>query len=232
MKIIAFTGMPFSGKSVAVAIAKGLNIPIIRMGDLVWEEVEKQGLPINSETVGRTANSMREMYGKEIWAKKTIDKIKSENIDDVLIIDGVRSCEEIDLFKKTLGGDFILIAIHTPEDIRYERALLRNRVDDIVLFKPLTLGEVEQIMGLLTRDLSKRLEARQVNVEITPAARRFIAEKGYDPVYGARPLRRYSQRELETRSGRSLIAGDVPEGAIIMVDLKNDALEVSHVTPS
>ena len=85
-----------------------------------------------------------------------------------------------------------------------------NRVDDIVLFKPLTLPEVEQIVGLMTNNLSKRLEERRVKVEITETARRFIAESGYDPVYGARPLRRYIQRELETRIGRALIAGDVP----------------------
>ena len=72
-----------------------------------------------------------------------------------------------------------------------------NRVDDIVLFKPLTLSEVEQIVGLLTKDLSRRLEERNVKVEIADDARKFIAESGYDPVYGARPLRRYLQRELE-----------------------------------
>jgi ATP-dependent Clp protease ATP-binding subunit ClpB len=103
-----------------------------------------------------------------------------------------------------------------------------NRVDDIVLFKPLTLEEVEKIVGLLTRDLSKRLEGRNVKVQITDAAVKFIAKSGYDPVYGARPLRRYIQRELETRIGRALIAGDVPEGATISVDLKNNALTVSH----
>ena len=103
-----------------------------------------------------------------------------------------------------------------------------NRVDDIVLFKPLTLQEVEQIVGLLTKDLSNRLEERQAGIEITEAARKFIARSGYDPVYGARPLRRYIQRELETRIGRALIAGDVPEGAIIKVDLKDDRLDVSY----
>jgi ATP-dependent Clp protease ATP-binding subunit ClpB len=107
-----------------------------------------------------------------------------------------------------------------------------NRVDDIVLFKPLTLQEVEQIVGLMTKDLSKRLEERHVKVEITEAARRFIAESGYDPVYGARPLRRYIQRELETRIGRALIAGDVPEGNVIRIDLKDHEIDVSHCSPN
>jgi len=132
MKIIAFTGMPFSGKSVAVTIAKDMKIPVIRMGDMVWDEVKKRGLPINSETVGEIANDMRKTYGKDIWAKKTIEKIVLENIDDVLIIDGVRNSEEIDIFKNKLGADFKLIAIQTPDDIRHERAMLRKRMDDTV----------------------------------------------------------------------------------------------------
>jgi ATP-dependent Clp protease ATP-binding subunit ClpB len=103
-----------------------------------------------------------------------------------------------------------------------------NRVDDIVLFKPLTLDEVEQIVGLLTKDLSRRLEERNINVEIAGAARKFIAKSGYDPVYGARPLRRYLQRELETRIGRALIAGDVLDGATLRVDLKNDELVINY----
>jgi len=103
-----------------------------------------------------------------------------------------------------------------------------NRVDDIVLFKPLTLEEVKQIVTLMTQDLSRRLEDRNVRVQITDAAREFIAQSGYDPVYGARPLRRYIQRELETRIGRALVAGDIPEGAVITVDVQNDALTVSH----
>lgn len=103
-----------------------------------------------------------------------------------------------------------------------------NRVDDIVLFKPLTLQEVEQIVALLTKDLAKRLQERRVTINITDRALKFIAASGYDPVYGARPLRRYMQRELETRIGRSLIQGDVLEGSVITVDVQDDALEVTH----
>ena len=103
-----------------------------------------------------------------------------------------------------------------------------NRVDDIVLFKPLTLDEVEQIVALLTQDLSRRLAERQINIEISDAARHFIAETGYDPVYGARPLRRYIQRELETRIGRALIAGDVSDGASLRVVLKDGELSIRY----
>ncbi len=121
--------MPFSGKSVAVSIAKEQNIPVIRMGDIVWEEVKKQGLPLNSRTVGKIANDMREQKGGGIWAKKTIEKITLSDIN-VLVIDGVRNKEEVTLFKKELGDDFQLVAIKTSDKLRYERALQRNRIDD------------------------------------------------------------------------------------------------------
>ena len=78
MKIIAFAGMPFSGKSEAVRIAKEKNIPVIRMGDMVWDEVKKRGLELNDKNVGTIANEMRQKHGKDIWAKKTIERVKSK----------------------------------------------------------------------------------------------------------------------------------------------------------
>jgi len=103
-----------------------------------------------------------------------------------------------------------------------------NRIDDVVVFKPLTLGEVEQIVTLLINDLAARLSERRIRIEVSDEARRFIAEKGYDPVYGARPLRRYIQRDLETRVGRALIAGDMSDGATVRVDVNNGELCVEH----
>ncbi len=102
-----------------------------------------------------------------------------------------------------------------------------NRVDDIVIFKPLTLNEVEQIVVLLTRELSKRLQNQRISLEITDEACKFIAKSGYDPVYGARPLKRYIQREIETRIGRELIAGDIMEGSVIHLDVENGKIQVN-----
>jgi len=103
-----------------------------------------------------------------------------------------------------------------------------NRVDDIVLFKPLTLNEIKKIIDLQTLDLGRRLKDRRIELEITDPARDFIAEAGYDPVYGARPLKRYIQHELETRIGRALLTGLIPEGARIVVDVRNGELVVTH----
>ena len=93
-----------------------------------------------------------------------------------------------------------------------------NRVDDIVLFKPLRVEEIEQIVGLLAATLQKRLEGMGMALEITPAACAFIAREGYDPVYGARPLKRFISREVETPVARLLIAQGLSEGAKITVD--------------
>ena len=107
-----------------------------------------------------------------------------------------------------------------------------NRIDDIVLFKVLTLDEIKAIVGLLIVDLRKRLASRRIELELTEAAAEFIAKNAYDPVYGARPLKRYLQHQLETRIGRALIAGDIRDGATLTVDLQGDELTVIHVNPA
>ena len=130
MKIIAFTGMPFSGKSESVKIAKEQNIPIIRMGDIVWDETKKQNLELNDQNVGIIANNMRINYGMDIWAKKTIEKIKKIKKIKILVIDGVRNLQEVETFKRELDKDFLLVAIHVSDNLRYQRAMNRNRKDD------------------------------------------------------------------------------------------------------
>jgi ATP-dependent Clp protease ATP-binding subunit ClpB len=98
-----------------------------------------------------------------------------------------------------------------------------NRVDDVVLFKPLTLPEIEKVVDLLVADLRHRLADRQLSLKLTEAARRHVAAEGFDPVYGARPLRRHLQREVESRIGRALLAGDVADGSTVIVDYTDDA---------
>jgi ATP-dependent Clp protease ATP-binding subunit ClpB len=106
-----------------------------------------------------------------------------------------------------------------------------NRVDDIVLFKPLTLPEIERIVDLQTEDLRRRLTDRGVRLELTEPARQFVARTGYDPVYGARPLKRFLQHELESKIARSLIGGQVTDGSVVRVDVKGGALAVEIEAP-
>lgn len=99
-----------------------------------------------------------------------------------------------------------------------------NHVDETILFKPLTLEEMTSIVDLLMVDLNKRLAERQVTVKLDPKAKEWVAEKGYDPVFGARPLKRYLQRNLETKLARALIAGEIGEGAAITFTIEGDEL--------
>ncbi len=101
-----------------------------------------------------------------------------------------------------------------------------NRVDDIVLFRRLTLPQIEKIVDLQIEDLRSRLAERGTSIELTEEARLLIAEHGYDPVYGARPLRRYLAHELETRIGRALLSGELHDGAVIRVDVRDGELDV------
>ena len=106
-----------------------------------------------------------------------------------------------------------------------------NRVDEIVLFTPLTLAEIERIVDLQIEDVRRRLADRHLTLELTDEARAFIAREGYDAVYGARPLKRFIQREVETRIGRALLAGDVRDGATISLDVWGDELSIRWENP-
>ncbi|MFM1849020.1 MAG: ATP-dependent chaperone ClpB [Pseudomonadota bacterium] len=107
-----------------------------------------------------------------------------------------------------------------------------NRIDEIVLFKPLTLMEITKIVDLQIADVAKRLRDRNISLEISSEAKEYVAKAGYDPVYGARPLKRYIQRQLETRIGRALLANEIAEGAGIKVALKSGELVVEPVLGS
>jgi len=130
MKILAFTGMPFSGKSVAVELAKDHGIPVIRMGDMIWEEAKNQGLELNDENVGMIANQMRKEHGMDIWARRTLEKMESMDKEQIAVIDGVRNNEEIETFKQELNGDFVVVAIKASTETRHQRAMNRGRRDD------------------------------------------------------------------------------------------------------
>jgi ATP-dependent Clp protease ATP-binding subunit ClpB len=114
----------------------------------------------------------------------------------------------------------------------YFRPEFLNRLDEIVLFKPLTLAEIERIVDLMLGDVRSRLADRQMKLEVSEGAGHFIAEQGFDPVYGARPLRRFIARQVETPIGRVMLAGDVRDGAVIRVDYTDGELAVSYDNPS
>lgn len=103
-----------------------------------------------------------------------------------------------------------------------------NRIDDTIMFKPLTLADVQQIVVKLIAHLAHRLHEQQLDLTITPAAQAWIAQKGYLPAYGARPLQRFITNYVETPLARLLIAGDIPVNSLITIDVVDDQLAFSH----
>ncbi len=97
-----------------------------------------------------------------------------------------------------------------------------NRLDDTILFKPLTLEHITEIIGLLLEDLNRRLKDRKIEVGLDESARQWFAEKGYDPIYGARPLRRLLQKQIENALARGIISGEIREGSFVQFSVEAD----------
>ena len=149
------------------------------------------------------------------------------------------------IMTSNLGSDILLDSIGADGRISKEadeavHALLRrtfrpeflNRIDETVLFTPLSKEQISSIVDLLLEHLQHRLSDRQIRISLTDAARRYVIDNGYDPAYGARPLRRYLQSKVETLVGRMLIAEDVPHGAAITVDLGANGLTAAVQSPA
>jgi ATP-dependent Clp protease ATP-binding subunit ClpB len=97
-----------------------------------------------------------------------------------------------------------------------------NRLDDIVIFSPLSEADLGQIVSLYVDRLERRLSERRLQLAVTPDARAWLAERGYDPLYGARPLRRLMQHEIDDKLARALLGGDIRDGDTVRVDLQPD----------
>lgn len=155
-------------------------------------------------------------HGRTVDFKNTII-IMTSNIGSSYLLEGITGEGEItDSTREKVMRD--LRTHFRPEFL--------NRIDDIVLFKPLTTAEIGQIIELLINDLRKRLEDRRISLELTRAAKEYIAKEGYDPVFGARPLKRFLQRNLETLIARALIGGEIMDGAELIVDFMDNELKL------
>ena len=143
------------------------------------------------------------------------------------------------IMTSNIGSSYLLEGIDEKGDIRPEcekqvmgdlRAHFRpeflNRLDEIILFKPLTKDNIGHIVDLMMADVNKRLEDKELSIELTDAAKAYIVENGYDPVYGARPLKRYLQKNVETMVARYILGGDVHAGSVMVVDRDGDGLTI------
>ena len=143
------------------------------------------------------------------------------------------------IMTSNIGSSYLLGGIDEKGDIRPEcekqvmgdlRAHFRpeflNRLDEIILFKPLTKDNIGHIVDLMMADVNKRLEDKELTIELTDAAKAYIVEHGYDPVYGARPLKRFLQKNVETMVARYILGGDVHAGSVMVVDRDGDGLTI------
>ena len=141
------------------------------------------------------------------------------------------------IMTSNIGANYLLEGIQEDGTIKPEaeelvtndlRAHFRpeflNRLDEIIMFKPLTKDNIGGIIRLIIADLNRRLEDKQLLVELTPEAERFVVENAYDPVYGARPLKRYVQKYVETLSAKLILADEVGMGDTILIDVEDGAL--------
>ena len=145
------------------------------------------------------------------------------------------------ILTSNLGSSAILEGIDEQGHIRDEareqvRALLRrqfrpeflNRLDDIVFYKSLTKEETGRIVDLLIEQLGRRLADKRLDIRLTPSAKEYVIQRGYDPVYGARPLKRFLQNRVETLVARQIVAGSVHPGGTLVVDTDGDGLKVTE----
>ncbi len=144
------------------------------------------------------------------------------------------------IMTSNIGSPYLLEGIEENGEIKQEareaverdlRAHFRpeflNRLDEMIMFKPLTKENIGGIVELLMADLNKRLKDQELSIELTKAAKDYIIEGGYDPVYGARPLKRYVQKYVETLTAKLILAGNISAGSRIVIDVENDEL-VAH----
>ena len=154
--------------------------------------------------------------GRTIDFQNTI-LILTSNLGSQYLLDGIDANGEISQEAKD-QVDQLLKRSFRPEFL--------NRLDEIVYYKPLTKENITSIVDLLIGSLNKRLADKQLTVELTPAAKTYVIDNGYDPLYGARPLRRFLQHTVETLVGRKMIADEVLPGTTLVVDCENDQLVV------
>ena len=189
---------------------------------VLFDEIEKAHADVfNTLLQVLDDGRMTDAQGRTVDFRNTVI-IMTSNIGAPYLVDGVTADGEITADAR----DAVLAELR-----RHFRPEFLNRIDDIVLFKPLTEPEIERIVDLMLEGLRARLAEQRITLEVTGDARRYLAEQGYDPVYGARPLRRFIAREVETRIGRALLAGEARDDAVVLVGLDAGRLAVTYENP-
>ncbi|MDO5423486.1 MAG: ATP-dependent chaperone ClpB [Eubacteriales bacterium] len=187
---------------------------------VLFDEVEKAHPDVFNVLLqvlddGRITDSQ----GRTVDFKNTI-LIMTSNIGSSYLLDGIQENGEISQESEEL----------VMRDLRASfRPEFLNRLDEIILFKPLTKENIGNIVDLMMADLNRRLKDQEITLELTPAAKDFIIEGGYDPVYGARPLKRYLQKHVETLAAKEILSGEILEGDVILLNVFNGELVAERI---
>jgi ATP-dependent Clp protease ATP-binding subunit ClpB len=188
---------------------------------VLFDEIEKAHADVfNALLQILDDGRLTDAQGRTVNFRNTVI-IMTSNIGSLYLLEGIEGGEIPEDVRARVMGD--LRAHFRPEFL--------NRVDETILFKPLTLEEIEQIVDLQLDELRRRLSDRRLDLTLTEDARVLIAKEGYDPVYGARPLRRFIQREVETKIGRALLSGEIADGSTIELDVDGEELTVRWRAP-
>jgi ATP-dependent Clp protease ATP-binding subunit ClpB len=185
---------------------------------ILFDEIEKAHPDVFNVLLqvlddGRLTDSQ----GRTVDFKNTVI-IMTSNIGSRYLLEGVQGDAIPDSVRESVMAE--LRKSFRPEFL--------NRIDETILFKPLTLEEITKIVDLLLVDLNKRLADRRVTIKLDKKAHEWAAERGYDPVFGARPLKRFLQRNIETKLARSLISGNIAEGCTVTFHVKDNELVVEN----
>ena len=180
---------------------------------VLFDEVEKAHPDVFNVLLqvlddGRITDSQ----GRTVDFKNTI-LILTSNIGSQYLLEGIDSSGQIRPEAET--------AVMNDLRVHFRPEFL-NRLDEVILFKPLTKDNISRIVDLCVADLNKRLSDRELSIELTDSAKSFITERGYDPVYGARPLKRYLQKHVETLAAKLILGDGVREGNTIVIDVAED----------
>jgi len=186
---------------------------------LLFDEIEKAHADVFNVMLqilddGRVTDSQ----GRTVDFKNTVI-IMTSNIGSQHLLEGVVGTEIPESVEESVLAE--LRAHFRPEFL--------NRVDETVIFKPLTLEEIEKIVTLLLAELNKTLADRRITVSLDGDAVAWIAEKGFDPVYGARPLKRFMQRSIQSSLARAIIEGEVQDGREVVYSLEGDDLKLVRI---
>lgn len=187
---------------------------------VLFDEVEKAHPDVFNVLLqvlddGRITDSQ----GRTVDFKNTII-IMTSNIGSQYLLDGIDEKGNINA-----GAEDLVM-----NDLRnHFRPEFLNRLDEIIMFKPLTKNNISSIIDLLIKDVNKRLADKELTVELSPQARDFVIEHGFDPMYGARPLKRYIQKTVETLAAKLILGGNISAGSVIYINVQDGQLTAGAI---